>query len=203
MGTIAREFKDKPNILYSLWNEPNGDMTPEGKGNYERAWESWLKIGIKIAQSIRDEDPKAILLVPGGRLWGRNLSYYQSHPFPFDNVIYNVHDYWAPAGYPYSRDMWTWVVGKYPLIVAEFGGVSGGRGTYNGEEDVRYVKEVIDIVNSKPLLIHYIAFHFSGCREGQNAPCLFMGNVNNPSALSGRGQVIFDDLQTKPPTKFR
>lgn len=92
---------------------------------------------------------------------------------------------------------------KLELIVAEFGGISGGRGTCNGEEDVRYVKEVIDIVNSHPPLIHYIAFHFSGCREGQNAPCLFMGNVNNPSAFSGRDQVVFDDLQAKPPTKFR
>lgn len=199
MRLLAREFKGQSNVLFGIWNEPH----PEDaiKGDVNKQWQLWMDWGVKISQAIRNEDPTAILVVPGGRLWSRDFTFYQSQPFPFENVIFDVHDYWSPPDY-YKRDIWTWMIGKYPVFIGEFGGVAGEKDTYNGEFDVQYFRDVVGIVNSHPFLVHYAAHNLGGCYRGlQKDSCLIVSYMD--FSPSPRGQVIFDDLKTTPPTKFR
>jgi hypothetical protein len=186
MGSLADRFKDRTNVIYGLYNEPH----PDSLGDAKKQWEAWMDRGTKVAQAIRAKNPKSVLVVPGGRLWSRDFSYYRDHPFPFDNVIFDVHDY--TSNYPeYKREMWTWMIGKYPVFMGEWG--DPNKGGWNTDADVAYSREAIAIVNSNPFLVHYAAFNL--CRGSLNVPCLIRSSTSDPSP---RGKVVFDDLRNTP-----
>lgn len=201
MGLLAEKFKGKTNVLYGLWNEPHpGDLG----GEYETSWKSWMESGVKVADAIRSKNPTAILVVPGGRLWARDLSYYQNHPFPFENIIYEVHDYWQHPYWQkpnspsyYDRAMWTWMIDKYPLLVGEFGGACcpNSDPPLQSDHDINYMQEVLQIVDTNPDLVHYTIWEL----ETVNDMGIFQKNLE----LTRRGQLFRENLTKSPPTRFR
>ena len=197
MGRLATKFKNKTNVLYGLWNEPHAEDIPSVNYDYNKAWQLWMDSGIKVAKAIRESSPNSILVVPGGRLWTRDLSYYQDHPFPFDNVLYDVHDYWAPSDYPYSRKMWTWMIGKYPLSVNEFGGACcpWSDPPLQSDHDIKYMQEVLQIVNQNPNLVHYTMWGLYNWDDG----AIFRKSLE----LTRRGKLLAEDLNQYPATHFR
>src|SRR5205823_9154504 len=126
MGRLAARYKDRTNVLYDLWNEAHPESLTGGLANPLDSWQVWINAAVPVANAIRAQNPQALIVVPGGMLYSRDLSYYQAHPFPFNNIAYDTHDYYAPptysTRYPYKRSMWSWVIGKYPLFLNEFGG---------------------------------------------------------------------------------
>ena len=189
MGYLAGKFKDKTNVLYGIWNEPHPDSIPSI--NYDQQWQVWMNAAIKTAQSIRDKNPNAILVVPGGNKWARDLTYYQAHPFPFDKVIYDVHDYYAYPGYQYRRDMWTWAIGRYPLLIGEFGGDPTNP---SDPKSISYMKETLAIVNQNPGLVHYAMYALTN--DG------VWGIFTHNWARMPKGNVLFEELGRYPPTRF-
>ncbi|HEX9076963.1 MAG TPA: cellulase family glycosylhydrolase [Anaerolineae bacterium] len=190
MGYLAGKYRDRTNVLYGIWNEPHPDSIPSI--SYERQWQIWMEAGIKVARSIRNKNPNAILVVPGGTKWARDLTYYKDHPFPFNSVIYDVHDYFAAPDFQYSRAMWTWAMDKYPLLIGEFGG-----NPINPSDPVSidYMKETISIVDQNPDLIHYAMYALSD----DGAWGIFTrGLIRMP-----KGNLLVDDLGRYPPTRFR
>jgi hypothetical protein len=198
MGDLADAFNGRTNVLYGLWNEPH----PEDlNSDYGAAWQLWMDAGIKVAKAIRAKNPKSILVVPGGRLWARDLSYYQDHRFPFDNVIYEVHDYWQPPGNPpYNRTMWAWMIGRYPIFVGEFGGACCPNGqpprVLQSDFDINYMRELLQLVNWNPEMVHYTMIVL----ENWNEMSIFQPNSLE---LSRRGQLLREDLSKYPPTQLR
>jgi len=104
MGQLAGIYKDRNNVLYGLWNEPHPEDDPAIGWDYERGWQAWMQAGIRVAQAIRAADPISVLVIPGGRKWSREFTFYQDHSFPFGNAVYDVHDYFGPSPY-YTRDL--------------------------------------------------------------------------------------------------
>jgi hypothetical protein len=189
MGILADKFKDRTNVLYGLWNEPHPDSIPSL--GYQQQWQVWMQAGTKVAQSIRSKNPKALLVVPGGDKWARDLTYYQDHPFPFDNVVYDAHDYWAYPGYHYTREMWAWAIGKYPLLIGEFGGDPTNPAD---KTSAGYMQETYRIVDEYPSMVHYAVYALTN--DG------VWGIFTRSLANMPKGNVLRIDLSLYPPTRF-
>lgn len=189
MGYLAGRFKDRTNVLYEIWNEPHPDSIPSA--GYDGQWQIWMQAGIKVAQAIRSRNPQVILVVPGGTKWARDLTYYKDHPFPFAGVVYDVHDYAAAPDYGYSREMWTWAIGKYPIMIGEFGG-----NPINPADpgSIPYMEETIQIVNQNPGLVHYAMYVLSD----DGAWGIFTPRLQRMP----KGNLLLDDVRRYAPTRF-
>ena len=190
MGYLAARFKDRSNVLFGIWNEPHPDSIPSM--NYDMQWQTWMDAGIKVASAIRLSHPRSILVVPGGNKWARDMTYYQEHPFPFDNVIYDVHDYWAYPGYHYTRSMWAWAIARYPLLIGEFGGDPTNPSDY---ADIDYMQETLRIVNTNSGMVHYTVYALTA----DGVWGIFTRQLTNMP----RGNALRFDLSQYPPTRFR
>jgi len=106
---VATYFKDTPNVIFDLWNEPAGGISAE----------TWQRNATEIIQLIRTQGAQQLVLI-GGLEYARDLSWVLEIPFQDDNVAYAVHIY--PA---HSRVMWdTWfgdVSEEYPVVASEWG----------------------------------------------------------------------------------
>ncbi|MBM3283580.1 twin-arginine translocation signal domain-containing protein [Candidatus Gottesmanbacteria bacterium] len=184
MRDVAARYKNKTNIIYGLYNEPGGVT-----------WEEWWPWAINISTAIRGSNPKAILAVPG-TAWSRDFRYLQTHPFPFDNVIYDVHDYSWPG--QDIRPWWTWMVQNHlPIIVGEFGGGQPGNQDvcpYQSPCDIDYMRDTLAIVSGNPNQLQYAAWQMEPVEGGLTLPS---------GELTNRGELIKSDLATYPPTLFR
>ncbi len=201
MKRMATRYKDRTNVLYSLWNEAHPESLSGGLDKPLDSWQQWMDAAIPVANAIRAVSPDAILVVPGGMLYSRDLSYYQAHPFPFKNVAYDAHDYYAPStyspNYRYSRSMWTWVIGQYPLFINEFGGAccTVSVPPLQSEFDLSYIRDVLGIVDDNPQKVHYAFWVMDSFDLG--------GTFDKDLALTPRGKILQDDLTRFPPTRFR
>lgn len=190
MGNLAVRYRSSTNVLYEIWNEPHPDSI--ASAGYEGQWQIWMQAGIKVAQAIRSQNPRAVLVVPGGTKWARDLTYYRDHPFPFDNVIYDIHDYSAGPDYGYTRDMWTWAIGKYPILIGEFG---GNPIIPLDPASIPYMQQTIQVVNQNPFLVHYAMYVLSD----DGAWGIFTRGLQRMP----RGNLLLNDLRTGPPTRLR
>ncbi len=182
MGTLAGRYAGKPNVLYGLWNEP-------GKVD----WTDWWPWAIKISEAIRSANPQSILVVSGTQ-WSRDFRYLELHPFPYQNVIYDVHDYaWTGED---IRPWWIWMVGKFPIVLGEFGGTQASNQflcPYQSSCDLQYMEDTLNIVNDYPGLLHYTAFEMEPSDGGLTT------KSGDPTE---RGKLIISDLSLHPPTNF-
>lgn len=119
-------------------------------------------------------------------------TYYQNHPFPFDNIVYDVHDYDAAPDYHYSRNMWTWAIGKYPLIIGEFGG-----NPINAFDprSISYIKDTLQIADRNPELVHYAMYVLSD--DGA------WGLFKSITQRMPKANLLLGDLFRYPPTRLR
>jgi len=61
LGTIARDYGDTPNLLYAIWNEPEGSQEPGGP---EAMWKVIKEHAAAVIPEIRKHDPNNIIVVP-------------------------------------------------------------------------------------------------------------------------------------------
>ena len=190
MGRLAERYKNRANVLYALWNEPHPETIPSA--GYDQQWQIWMDAATSVARSIRNKNSKSVLVVPGGTEWGRDLSFYKDHPFPFENIIFDVHDYWASPDYHYTRDIWTWAIGMYPILIGEFG---GNPINPTDPTSLAYMRDTIQIVNKNPGMVNYAMYALTD--DGA------WGIFTHGMSRMPRGNLLFDDLKTNPPTLFQ
>lgn len=172
-------------ILYGFWAEPRG-----------LPWVGWLSIMKNVAEDVRKNNNKAVLLFTG-IAYGRLTS--TDEKIPFNNVIFDLHDYpWANKEDALNNNMknplgilWEDIYLKYPVLIGEFGGVY--QQDFGSEEDLSYIKFVLNEVNSKKL--NYSAYTIDP--EGELG--LYNWEANTPTK---KGALIINDLKKHPPTKF-
>ncbi len=83
-AVAAEAFKDYPNIIYEICNEPNGhDVT--WKGNI-------VPYAMEVIPVIRARDPDSVILV-GTPTWSQEPHTAADAPLPFDNLMYVLHYY--------------------------------------------------------------------------------------------------------------
>jgi len=122
--TVAEKYKDRPNLIYELYNEPNGPLWPDVKAYAE-----------EVIGAIRAIAPKNIILV-GSPQWDQALDKPAADPIKdYDNLMYTLHFYAATHG-QWLRDVATAALQKgLPIFVTECGGMeSSGNGPINQTE---------------------------------------------------------------------
>ena len=82
--TLAEKYKNKPNVIFEICNEPNGnDVT----------WKKNVKpYAEKVIKAIR-KHAKRNLIIVGTPNWCKDLENVSKDPLKYDNVIYSVHFY--------------------------------------------------------------------------------------------------------------
>ncbi|MCR5795342.1 MAG: cellulase family glycosylhydrolase [Solobacterium sp.] len=81
---IAERYRDCPNIIYEICNEPNGDTT----------WADVTKYADVVIPLIRGIDPSSLIIV-GTPDYDRALMAPLLNPLPYEDVMYTCHFYTA------------------------------------------------------------------------------------------------------------
>jgi hypothetical protein len=105
----AAYFRDTPNVIFEIWNEPAGGISAE----------DWQRSATEIVQTIRAQGARQLVIV-GGVEYSRDLSWVPTNPLPDDNTAYAAHIY--PAHPASGWDGWFGNTStEYPVIVTEWG----------------------------------------------------------------------------------
>lgn len=122
--TVATKYKDYPNIIYEIFNEPVFD-----------SWTDVKAYSIELIKTIREIDSKNIILV-GTPHWDQDIHIAADDPITgFDNIMYTMHFYAATHGQE-LRDRTSYALSKgIPIFVSECAATEAtGTGSFDMEE---------------------------------------------------------------------
>ena len=107
---ISKKYKDVPNVIYEICNEPNGDTT----------WEDISAYAKEIIPMIRDNDPDSVIIV-GTPDYDRALTVASVYPLPFENIMYTCHFYTASHYDVLKAEFEVAMDNNVPVFVTECG----------------------------------------------------------------------------------
>jgi endoglucanase len=85
---VSSKYRESPNILYEIMNEPNGELT----------WATDLKpYAEKMVATIRANDPEGIILIGSGT-WSQEVDIAARDPVHGKNLAYTFHFYAGSHG---------------------------------------------------------------------------------------------------------
>ncbi|MGE5222328.1 MAG: glycoside hydrolase family 5 protein [Omnitrophica WOR_2 bacterium] len=104
----ASYFRDTPNVLFEVFNEPNKITASEWRAN-----------AIDLVHLIRSQGASQPILI-GGIKYSTDLSWVLTDPVPGENIAYAVHNY--PSNPPEAWDAhFGDVADRYPVVMTEWG----------------------------------------------------------------------------------
>lgn len=121
---MATRYKNVPNVIYEIFNEPVDD-----------SWDAVKDYSIEIIKTIRAIEPNAIILV-GTPHWDQDIHLAADSPITgYNNIMYTLHFY-ANTHKQFLRDRGDYALSKgLPLFVSECAGMeASGDGAVNNEE---------------------------------------------------------------------
>lgn len=121
---MATKYKDYPNIIYEIFNEPEKD-----------AWSAVKVYSEKVIEAIREIDKSNIILV-GSSHWSQDVDLVADDPIMgYDNIMYTLHFY-AATHHQFLRDKADYAISKgVPIFVSECAGMeASGDGPISNEE---------------------------------------------------------------------
>lgn len=125
---MAGLYKDSPNVIYELANEPNGGVT----------WNGQIRpYAQEVTQVIRAKDPDNIIIVGTGT-WSQDVHDAADNQLPDKNTMYAVHFYAGTHG-QFLRDRIDYALSKKaPVFITEWGtsDASGNGGPFLSESKV-------------------------------------------------------------------
>lgn len=109
---ISGYYKDTPNVIYEICNEPNGDTT----------WEDVYAYAMEVIPVIRENAPDSVILV-GSPSYSTAIYEAMEHPLPFENLMYSYHKYVDVSQNEPPEMYWLEkaVEEKFPVFVTEWG----------------------------------------------------------------------------------
>lgn len=119
---VANRYKNIPNIIYEICNEPNKDET---------TWEEIKKYANEIIPEIRKINQNAIIIV-GTPSWSHDVDYVVGNELNFDNIMYTCHMYTSSLTTEKMDKFKSAVENSIPIFVTEFGTAVTGWGTQDG-----------------------------------------------------------------------
>lgn len=122
---MSKKYKDSPNVIYEICNEPNGNVT----------WDNNIKpYAEEVIKTIR-QNSNGIILV-GTPTWSQEIDKAASNPIKEENIMYTLHFY-SGTHTSWLRDKAAEALKTIPIFVSEFGvsDASGNGGVYLDEAD--------------------------------------------------------------------
>ena len=107
----ARRYKDTPNILYEICNEPNGNVS----------WSGQVKpYAQQVIAAIRAQDPQGVILV-GSPTWSQDVDQAAQDPLERENLMYTLHFYAGTHGEGLRQKIDRALSLGAPIFVSEWG----------------------------------------------------------------------------------
>jgi len=129
---ISKKYKDKPNVIYEICNEPNGNTSFEDINKYAN----------EVIPVIRKNSPKSLIIV-GTPNYSQDVD--RVIKLGFDNIMYSLHFYSGTHKEELRNKARSALSNNTPIIVSEFGvsEASGNGGIYFDETDkwIKFLKE--------------------------------------------------------------
>ena len=128
-GEMAERYKDYPNVIYEIWNEPLQDVS----------WSNTIKPYCEaVIGTIRQHDPDNII-VCGTPNWSQRVDEASQDPLKGDNIAYTLHFY-AASHNQSLRDAATKALKNgIALMVTEWGtSEASGGGKLDDEETKKW-----------------------------------------------------------------
>ena len=178
--TVADKYKEYPNIIYEIFNEPENI-----------AWSSVKTYSEEVIKTIRAIDSKNIILV-GSPQWDQAVDKPAADPIKgYDNLMYTLHYYAATHG-QWLRDRASAALkAGLPLFVSECAGMEAtGDGPISKTEWQNWVRWMAD--NN----VSWAAWSVSD----KNETCSMIKNTSSPLSgwkdndLKEWGQIVRDEL---------
>ena len=103
----AARYRDRPWVLYSVFNEPAFI-----------SWGEWRPLAERLVDAVRDPHPGALVLVSGVH-WASELDGALADPVRREGIVYEIHPY------PWVGESWKRVVAelsmRHPVFLGEWG----------------------------------------------------------------------------------
>ncbi len=121
---ISKKYKDKPNVIYEICNEPNGNTSFEDINKYAK----------EVIPVIRKNSPKSLIIV-GTPTWSQDVD--RVVKLDYENIMYALHFYSGSHKEELRNKARNALSNNTPIIVSEFGvsDASGSGGIYFDETD--------------------------------------------------------------------
>jgi endoglucanase len=137
----ARYFREVPNVIFEIYNEPQSIGAEE-----------WRSNAVEIVQAIREQGASQLVIV-GGIDYGKDLSWVIKHPIDDENISYASHIY--PV---HSSSQWNYLFGtvaeKYPVLITEWGFMDENRNTaqsYLAGDGATYGEPFLEYLNARDI----------------------------------------------------
>lgn len=109
---VSNKYKDVPNVIYEICNEPNGE---------DVNWTTDIvPYAIDVINVIRNNSPKALIIV-GTSNWSRDIIDAANNQLPYENILYAFHFYSGTHGEKYRINIDYALQKRLPIFVSEWG----------------------------------------------------------------------------------
>lgn len=108
---MAQRYRDTPNVLYEICNEPNGGVT----------WQGNVKpYAQRVIAAIRKYSPRGVILV-GTPTWSQDIHLAAADPLEGENLMYTLHFYAGTHGAQLRERLDAAQKAGLPVFVSEWG----------------------------------------------------------------------------------
>ena len=126
-----KKYKDSPNIIYEICNEPNGE---------DVTWDEEIKpYAEDVIQVIRHNSKNSLIIV-GLANWCKDISSAKNNLLEDKNIIYSVHFYAGAQNNQLKEEISSALKENMPLIVTECGATNeSGDGKLYKNEFIKWI----------------------------------------------------------------
>jgi len=151
---ISLKYKDKPNLLYEICNEPNGE---------DVTWNNDIKpYAEELIPVIRKNSPNSLILV-GTSDWSKGIEEVSYNLINDDKVMYVLHGYPNGGMDIVRRGIELSSENKIPIIITETAATDS---TGDGELFIDYFKDCLDFFENNN--VSWIVWNLSEKRENSS-----------------------------------
>lgn len=137
---MAKKYAGYKNIIYEIWNEPNGNTS----------WKQIKTYAKTIIQTIRRQD-KYTMIIVGTLTWSQDIDTAAADPIKGRNLMYSFHYYASTHTEGFRKKFQAAVDAGLPVFVSEFGICeASGSGTISKTEAEFWMK-LLDKIRSAVL----------------------------------------------------
>lgn len=129
---ISKKYKDSPNVIYEICNEPNGE---------EVTWDMEIKpYAEDLIQVIRKNTKKSLIIV-GLADWCKDINSAKENLLEDKNTIYSVHFYAGAKNNKLKEEIASAIKDNMPIIVTECGATDeSGNGKLFKKEFINWIE---------------------------------------------------------------
>ena len=177
---MSKLYKDKPNVLYEICNEPNG---------VEVTWNEVIKPYAKnVIPVIRKNSPNSLIIV-GLADWSKDTSSAIASPLEIKNIMYAVHTYMGNDFYTVEDNLKLAIKKKLPIIITECAATDGSG---DGYVYLDFFKKWVDYLDSNDL--SWMVWQFSD--RGESSSLIIRKDIRQLEWIS-KGIYTKEEVEKK------